>query len=285
MTESSEPTVKKCFVISVIGDKGTPERKQSDQVLKHIVKAALGSNYEIERGDESDNPGAITPQIIESILEADLVVADLSGSNPNVFYELAVAHGYRKPTVHLLKEGDTPPFDVKDMRLIPYTMDPDDLEDARGLLKKLAERAEKSPEKATTPLSAAGRFIAFEKSGNPEADSTMEMVKSVDSLTTQVRRMLRQYPGGTRVLRADAVGPRANAKSARHIIERAMAEGRIEVEDFREVITAETTERFDDWARDEVAKLLDTSGSSAEVAEVVYSDDVMIATPDEDETS
>jgi hypothetical protein len=129
MTAEKKPT---CFVISVIGGDDSPERSHADKVLRHLIGKALGDTYEIKRGDAETNPGAITPTIIASILEADLVVADLSGSNPNVFYELAIAHGYARPTVHLQRSDEKVPFDVKDMRIVKYNLaDPDDVESAR----------------------------------------------------------------------------------------------------------------------------------------------------------
>ncbi len=108
MTTADEK--KKCFVISPIGSDGSPARKAADQVLKHLVRKALGNEFQVLRADEDDDPGSITPRMIASILEADLIVADLSGNNPNVFYEVAVAHGFRKPTVHIQTASDRLPL-------------------------------------------------------------------------------------------------------------------------------------------------------------------------------
>ena len=60
--------------------------------------------------------------MMEAINESDLIVALLTGHNPNVFYELAVAHCWEKPVVCLLKAGEPVPFDVKDTRIIPYDL-------------------------------------------------------------------------------------------------------------------------------------------------------------------
>ena len=73
---------KSCFVISPIGDVGSPERIRSDEVLKYVIKPAVISKGYAEpvRADAISEPGLITTQIIDRIREDDLVVADLTGA-------------------------------------------------------------------------------------------------------------------------------------------------------------------------------------------------------------
>lgn len=66
------------------------------------------------------NSGLITKAIIEQIISVDLVIADLTGSNPNVFYELAIRHSYRKPAIQIIKGDVNIPFDIANMRTISY---------------------------------------------------------------------------------------------------------------------------------------------------------------------
>lgn len=66
------------------------------------------------------NSGLITKAIIEQIITADLVIADLTGINPNVFYELAIRHSYRKPAIQIIKGKLDIPFDISNMRTILY---------------------------------------------------------------------------------------------------------------------------------------------------------------------
>jgi len=49
------------------------------------------------RADKISEPGIITTQIIGHIVDAELVIADLTDKNPNVFYELAIRHAIRNP--------------------------------------------------------------------------------------------------------------------------------------------------------------------------------------------
>jgi hypothetical protein len=117
--------MKKCFVISPIGEPGSDTRQQADDVFEYIIGPAL-KEMEVEavRGDGFPEPGLITSQVIEAILTYDFCIADLSGHNPNVFYELAIAQTLGRPVVLLKLFGQSIPFDVKDYRLIEYDLKP-----------------------------------------------------------------------------------------------------------------------------------------------------------------
>lgn len=100
---------KKCFVIAPIGDLNTETRRRSDQILEHIIKPAVKEcGYEDPiRADKISDPGIITSQVIQSIIDSDLVIADLTGSNPNVFYELAIRHAIKKAVVQIIKHDES----------------------------------------------------------------------------------------------------------------------------------------------------------------------------------
>ena len=170
---------KQVFFISPIGEEGSETRRNADQVLRHLVRKALASStYQVERADEDKHPGAITPRILSKIIEADLVLADLSGFNPNVFYELAVAHGHHKPVVHMQKSDERPAFDVKDMRIVRYQLsDPDKLESAVTDLRGQADLAIGSPNVIETPLTATGKFLAIDQSADPQAEIVKRLLE------------------------------------------------------------------------------------------------------------
>jgi hypothetical protein len=179
---------KKCFVISPIGTEGSPERERADTVLKYLIKKALSPEFDVIRADDDTNPGAITPRIVQSILEADLVIADITGSNANVFYELAIAHGYRKPTVHLQESSEHPPFDIKDMRILAYdTTNPGRLEKAQESLKAFVASALQNPEAIETPLRTAHQFEAARASGDVVAQTNVQVMEAIEDLRTEVR--------------------------------------------------------------------------------------------------
>ena len=108
-----------CFYITPIGDEGSEHRKHSDLFLGSIVEPALEQfGLQVMRADAIDKPGVITRQIIDYLLRARLVIADLSYHNPNVFYELAIRHAARLPVVQIIRAADRIPFDLNQVRTI-----------------------------------------------------------------------------------------------------------------------------------------------------------------------
>lgn len=197
----SDPADKNCFFISPIGPEGSDIRRRSDIVKKHILEAALvpGIVGRVERADEHDNPGEITPTIVAAILEADLVVADVTGANPNVYYELAIAHAYDKPTVHIRKAGEPLPFDIKDVRVIEYGLDLDTGDRARELIAGAASYAFEHPEVVRTPVSGGTTLYVATQSGD-----------ATENLVAEVLRRLDEFEG---ILRHNTAPPPARARN------------------------------------------------------------------------
>lgn len=104
-----------------------------------VVRRTLEANeWEVVRADRIARPRRITDAIVQAILSSDLVVADLTGENPNVFYELGLAHAAGCDAV-LLTQDRSIPFDVKVERAIMYRASERGLaklaEELRGLTK------------------------------------------------------------------------------------------------------------------------------------------------------
>ncbi|MCA6364894.1 MAG: hypothetical protein IM638_17820 [Bacteroidetes bacterium] len=108
-----------CFYISPIGAEDTEYRKHSDLFLESIIRPALVEfGLNVIRADQIEKPGIISNQVIENIFKSKLVIADLSFHNPNVFYELALRHVSRLPTVQIIRKNDQIPFDLSHTRTI-----------------------------------------------------------------------------------------------------------------------------------------------------------------------
>lgn len=129
------------------------------------------------------------------IKNADLVVADLTGHNPNVFYEMAVAHGFQRPVVHIQQVGEVVPFDVRDMRVLRYAMtDLGELERARAQLTVYARKALEHADTMETPLSIAGRFLEINQSNDPVLASRTHLVEMVEAMRGDIRRITATRP-------------------------------------------------------------------------------------------
>lgn len=110
---------KRCFVVCEFGTKGSDKRRRSDSLLKDIIRPILEEEgYDADRSVDDSRPGEITSQIMKDLHEADLVIADLTGSNPNVLYEVALRHATGKPFIHLCQDPDGIPFDIGTLNAI-----------------------------------------------------------------------------------------------------------------------------------------------------------------------
>ncbi len=119
--KSTNRTPGRCFVISPIGQEGSEVRRHADEVFRHIILPAVERfGLKASRSDHLDDPGKISDQMFERILNDDLCIAVLTGFNPNVFYELAIAQFARRPVIIMLEKGNDLPFDVQDLRYVPY---------------------------------------------------------------------------------------------------------------------------------------------------------------------
>ena len=101
---------------------GVKEGVNFNRVYDDYIKPALeGKGFEVFRADEETRAGSILTDMFQELLLADLVVADLSIDNPNVWYELGVRHALRARGVVLIQcQRDYQPFDVYTDRKLQY---------------------------------------------------------------------------------------------------------------------------------------------------------------------
>lgn len=115
--------MRKCFVVSPIGDEGTDVRKNADQLYQHIIKPVCEKcGFAAKRVDEFNTADSITQEIVDALNEYDLVIADLTGHNPNVFFEIGYRTKSQKPIIHLKRKGESIPFDVSTVRTFEYDL-------------------------------------------------------------------------------------------------------------------------------------------------------------------
>lgn len=174
-------TEKRCFVVSPIGEDQSEERKRADQVLNHIVKpAAHAFGYSVQRADEIDEPGIITTQVIQRVTEDDLVVADLTGNNPNVFYELAIRHAISKPYIQVIQKGHRMPFDVANVRTVHIDhQDLDTAAEAKNEIEKQISSIESNPTNVETPFSVAIDMQQLRQSGDPQKQAYADLINEI----------------------------------------------------------------------------------------------------------
>jgi len=132
-----------CFVMMPFG-------KWFDLYYKEIyIPAIRDAGFEPKRADELFSTGSVVEQIWEEIEKSSVLLADLTDKNPNVFYELGLAHAACKPVVFTSAQVDDVPFDLRHLRVIIYEIrEPrwaDKLQsDITEYLKNTREEPEKS---------------------------------------------------------------------------------------------------------------------------------------------
>ena len=128
----------KCFVISPIGEEGSEIRKRADQVYKYIIFPVCEEcGFEAIRVDKVNQADSITQTIIDYIKESELVIADITGHNPNAFYEMGYRASIGKPMIHLKEKSEKIPFDIAGIRAFDYELsDLDSVDEVKSRLIK-----------------------------------------------------------------------------------------------------------------------------------------------------
>ena len=132
-------------------------------------------------------PGLITSQLISHLLDAELVIADLSLLNPNAFYEMGIRHAVQKPIIHMFLAGTEIPFDVKPYRAIEFSYStPAQLKAARSNLREAVDAQESPGFTVENPVTAARGKIQIEKHATPEIKL---LLNRIEQLETRVNRL------------------------------------------------------------------------------------------------
>ena len=179
---------KICFVIAPIGEEESEVRKRSDQILKHVIEPpASECGYKAVRADKIDKPGVITSQVIQHVVEDPLIIADLTGHNPNVFYELAIRHAIRKPFIQIIKKGERIPFDVAGTRTINVDhRDLDSVGEAKNEIVNQIKSLEQDASNIETPISVSLDLQILRQSDDPEHRSLADIMSTLTELPSRI---------------------------------------------------------------------------------------------------
>lgn len=102
-----------------------PFTEELAPVFEDHVKAVAGKlGKSVARADDYFTNDQIVNQIWTALVGSRLVIADCTGRNPNVFYEIGLAHAVGKPTILITQSGDDIPFDLRHRRFVPYELTP-----------------------------------------------------------------------------------------------------------------------------------------------------------------
>jgi len=106
----------KIFVIMPFADNFT-------YIYEDLLKETCeNAGFDVYRADDLYSTRQILDDIVNEIFNSDLIIADLTGNNPNVLYELGIAHGLNKPVQIITQSVDDLPFDLSSYRVFKYSI-------------------------------------------------------------------------------------------------------------------------------------------------------------------
>ena len=183
--ESDSPDT--CFVIAPLGDKPSETRKRTngllDEAIRPVVEHKLG--LEVVAPHEIAEAGSITRQVIQRLLDAELVVADLTDLNPNVMYEMAVRHAKGRPVVPIAQEGTALPFDITTERTLFYEESFHGLNELKPKLEDAA-RAALSDGEPDNPIYRAQQDFQMREAAADD-DAMQYVMNRLDDIESSVR--------------------------------------------------------------------------------------------------
>jgi hypothetical protein len=99
-----------------------PFAAEFSDIFDDLIRPALEEvGFEVRRADSILDQQNVMRDVVRGIAEARLVIAEISSPNPNVYYELGIAHALQRPTVLLTQSLESLPFDLKAYRAIAYS--------------------------------------------------------------------------------------------------------------------------------------------------------------------
>lgn len=136
--------MKKCFIVSPIGDRDSTIREQADHVLKYLIEPVCKElGLESIRADKKCTPGSISQAVFKDLDDSDIVIADLTGLNANVMLEIGYRLSNKRPYVLIRNEEDAEkiPFDIQDYRIYVYSLKRDREEECKETIKNFINDA------------------------------------------------------------------------------------------------------------------------------------------------
>ena len=179
---------KECFIISTIGEKDSNERKIADEKFDLVFEPVLKeANYNVTRADKIGTPGSISYDIVQRIITSELVIADVSDLNPNVFYELAIRNAIKKPVIVIKGIAQKMPFDIYDKRAISVDMKEARIwTESKKQLGIQIKEAEKDEELASKSILTDFTFpLDTEKKFSPDK----ELIFQMKDMQGEIRRL------------------------------------------------------------------------------------------------
>jgi hypothetical protein len=171
-----------CFVISPFG--GWNDRYYSEVYSPAVEDAGL----EPHRADDIYRPSAIVHDIWAYVTKSRVILAEFTGKNPNVFYELGLAHAVGKPVVMITQSMEDVPFDLRSLRVLQYEIrDPEWSAVLRAKISSALKEVLAAPESAVLPSFLKVQRAQRTPTVTPLEKRLLQLQQQVELLTVQSR--------------------------------------------------------------------------------------------------
>lgn len=194
-----------------IGEEGSEEFSHFRSVFDVIIRPSVEElGYSVWRADDSAFSGNITKEVVEGLADADLVIADLTNRNPNVYLELGIRHTLRKSgTIHLVAADQALPFDVGGYRAIKYSTDFDKIDTVRADIQAAVNEKKRRPEVADNPVHDSLELPQDYRAlaGDAQVDQLETAQKELAKTSRELELLRRRYEPESRDDGAELIQP------------------------------------------------------------------------------
>jgi hypothetical protein len=191
-----------CFVIMPFGDPSVDHAHfdKMENIYSEWIKPTVesiqspdppGNFLHCHRADKEVGPGDIVEHVMESLINSRMVIADLTGKNANVFYELGVRHAVSNSTILIAEGTEHIPFDLRTLRAIVYQYTPPGMIRFRRQLQEAVMSIVTAPDKIDNPV----RRILYRRESaqlaSAEESGVSQVVQTLMSELSSMKNELR----------------------------------------------------------------------------------------------
>jgi hypothetical protein len=178
-----------CFTIMPFGE------WFDDYYADLYCPAIKAAGLDPKRADDLYRPSTIVNDIWEYTQTAKVILADLTGKNPNVFYELGLAHALAKPAILITESINDVPFDLRSLRVIEYDKNQPDWGAAlQSSITKSIQEVAQSPLESVLPTFLTVKTAAKPKEVSEKDRAILEMKRDIDLLRAEFSRRSKSEP-------------------------------------------------------------------------------------------
>ncbi|WP_051945693.1 hypothetical protein [Verrucomicrobium sp. BvORR106] len=214
-SEGEKGGAKKCFIVTPLGMDSSDIRRAADGLIDSVLEPVLREKGFIPIPPHKiDDPGSITRSVVQHLLFDELVIANLTGLNPNVMYELAVRHCTRKPVICLAEDVTKLPFDIAVERTIFYRNDMKGIIELRPQLERMIDAAIADGVEVDNPVYRVVDETVIKSTGKV-SDAEGLLLRRLDRIEQLMQKAERSSgPPGSRALNSRYVKLRVDPSSA-----------------------------------------------------------------------